>query len=358
MDVSPGGNTIERVTGSPEDIIDRGQAVIDLGQMMLDSATTLENIKNRAVDGGEMTGLAVNELRDRIGDSYEQLREAGELYRPVGPVVRTYGLDLQRLQPLIDTVVSECEALWTALINTPDPGRRPSDYDDDPCVAAAHDEQVRALESAQAEWDAKAAEFDRLYNGDCDSWEYVFDQAVAGIGNAMSGQIKDGWWDKWGSDLFALLSDILAIAGLIIFVAGLIVGGPIIAAIAAGIAVAALAVTAVRFAYGEASGWDLALAIVGVVPFASQVKGLNKVQMFGSMTNPAGRGIVLGTKAADLWGNASPAIRNLHTAAETLDFVISAYDNYTSARDGARDIRENYRNVMNNPDMPFIGENR
>ena len=119
MDRSPKGREIELVEGNPGDIISRGEKIESLGTQMLDSADTLERIKNEAVSDGSQKGKAIEKLKDSIGDSYETLREAGELYEPVGPVITAYGTALEGCKPTINNAVEDCESKWATYDSLP-----------------------------------------------------------------------------------------------------------------------------------------------------------------------------------------------------------------------------------------------
>lgn len=265
MESSPRGRTIRKVAGDPCGIIKRGDAITKLGQQMKDSAEVLRTIKDNSLGDNGQRGKAIDALRDSIGDSHERLQEAGELYSPVGPVITAYGDALFILQPKIEDVVEECRKLWNKYESLPgsvEPrgiGGLTGPEEGSP-EAQAQAKEDADKKAAYDTWEAEAESFDIYY----EDWEGAFDDAVAGIGHEMSGKIKDGWWDNWGSDLFEVLNTILSVAGLIVGIICLFTGGWILLLV---IGIAALVVTGVRYAHNEASGLDLALAIVGVVPF-------------------------------------------------------------------------------------------
>lgn len=293
--MSPKNRLIEHVEGSPFDIIDRGAEITTLGEQMLNSADLLEDIKNRALDSGGQQGKAIEKLRDSIGDSYKVLREAGELYKPVGPVINDYGDALVWLQPLIEDAVEDCQRLWSHYQSLP--GDRNGSTEEGGGIGGIGDtsaedaEQNEAAKQAYQDWENRADDFDLYY----DSWERAFDDAVTGITSEMAGEIEDGWWDNWGSDLFEVLNTVLSIAGLVVGIIAIFAGGWVVALI---IGVAALIVTAVRFAHGEASGWDLALAVVGVIPFGKFATMLGPVDEVADVAGTATRTVSGATEAA------------------------------------------------------------
>lgn len=80
----------------------------------------------------------------------------------------------------------------------------------------------------------------------------------------------------------------------------MIIGGPIIAAIAAVVAIATLILTIYSFARGNSSVLDLVFAVVGVIPFGSLGKLFNGNKMgflddmAGGLTSASGRADIMG----------------------------------------------------------------
>ncbi len=273
MESSPKGRQIEYVEGSPDEIIERGNAITTLGDQMLESACVLEDIKNNALEYGSQQGKAIEKLRDSIGDSFETLRKAGELYQPVGPVITAYGLALDDVQPLIKSAVDDCEDRWSHYASLPGDKDDSHTADDGGFLGLGDTDEEEAADNQakQAAYDAwveRAEDFDRHY----DTWEDAFDTAVEQIGDEMAGSIKDSFWST--------LTDFLEIAALVVGIAALIIGGPIAAAIALAVGAALLITTIMSYANGERGKWDIALAAVGVVPFG-KVSSLAKVSHLG-----------------------------------------------------------------------------
>ena len=259
MDRSPAGREIEDVKGDPGTISDRGHAIGALGQQMIDSAVVLEQIATRATP---QQGKSIEQLIETIGDAYKQLKEAGELYKPVGPVLVTYGDALSELQPKINTHVSNCEDLWVVYNGLPgktDPRGTGGLFqpEEGSAEAEAQAEEDAAKKAAFEAWEGEAEDFDADYN----TWEQAFDDAVTGITDEMSGKIADGW-TQW----LSAIKDVLSWAGFILAIAAIVIGGPIIGALAAIVAGLTLIVVAIQFARGEASWVDLTLAIIDVLP--------------------------------------------------------------------------------------------
>lgn len=292
MDRSPKGREIERVEGTPGDIISRGEAITALGTKMLDCADTLETIKNEAVGGGSQKGKAIEKLKDSIGDSYEKLREAGELYKPVGPVITGYGNALDGAKPIIDNNAEDCETKWAAFqglpgdengSTTPEAGGGVlgmGGYDADSPEAKEKAGENAAKQAAYDDWRESAEAFDGGY----DTWEDAFDTAVNDIGDEMAGSIKDSFWDNISSTI-AVLTEILSWAALIVGVIAIFFGGFLV--LAAILAVAAFALTAIQFMAGEKSGWDLAFAALAIIP-VGKLTNLTKLAQFPKLAKGAG----------------------------------------------------------------------
>lgn len=266
MDPSPKGRRIAAVVGDPQTIIRRGNEIESLGKMMTDSATILQGLAD-GTDG--LKGKAAVKLREGVGDVHGTLAEAGQLYTPTGPVVRRYGMALATDQPAINGHVTTCESLWETFRSLPGSVEprgtggwfQPEAGSDEAQQQAEEDEAKRQAYEA---WEDEARRFDADY----DSWETVFETAANDVGDTLAGKIEDSFWDDLDGFVAGALK-VLQIAGLILAVVGLIIGGPIIAALAAVVAAATLILTIYQFVRDDASGLDLALAIVGVIPFGS-----------------------------------------------------------------------------------------
>ena len=258
---SPAGRAIREVTGDPEGIKSRGREMTRLGNRMEYCANVLDDIKSR---GSENQGQAVEALREAIGDSYATLREAAELYKPLGPIILQYGSDLADVKPVLNGHVAECERLlgtFAALPGSVEPRGvgglfQPEEDSPEAEEQAAED---AAKKRAWEDYQEEGALFDSAY----DTWELAFDTAVTGLSDEMAGSIEDGSWRSF----LNWASGALGWAGLIVGIAALIIGGPILAAIALAVGVLMLAVTIVQAVqYGDKDGWDIALAVVGVLP--------------------------------------------------------------------------------------------
>lgn len=261
---SPKGRSIEYVEGDAAHIVERGNGITTLGQSMIASATTLEQVKSGA-DGQK--GLAVEKLREVVGDTHGLLRQAGQLYEPTGPVLVAYGEALGEVQPRIRTHVDTCAELWSTYWSLPgstEPRGTGGWFEPeaDSPEAEQRAEQDAAKLVAYEAWEAEAGRWDADY----DTWEDAFDTAAKGVGDVLEGKVEDGFWDDVDG-VVAGIQKALSWAGLVVGVLAILFGGPILALIAAVIGVVALALTIYQKLRGDAGWLQLGLAIVGVLPF-------------------------------------------------------------------------------------------
>jgi len=270
MDSSPKGREIKTVEGNPSGIIERGDAIERLGEMMKSCYEELKKISEHDLANGEMDGKAVEKLQDKIGDSYKTLEEASALYTPVGPIIAKYGEELQQWQPLIQSQVDTCEDLWAKFDSmegapTHLPGAGPEEGSPE---AQQEEDAEEAKDQARKDWENAAETWDGYY----DSWEDAYDAAVSGIGNEMSGKIEDGFWEVL-DDIIAVLE----IVAMVLFVAALFIAGPL-AAIAMAVSALVLLARTIQFCAGKCSIVDLGLAVLDVIPFGK----------FGKMADAVG----------------------------------------------------------------------
>lgn len=273
MEPSPRGRTIRPVDGEPGAISKRGKKIEELGDMMLNSSIVLQNIADNALGGESMKGKAINALRDSIGDSHEVLKQAGELYKPVGPVIKAYGDALEDIQPKIQTAVNEAQDRYSQYISLPGDKDDSQTEEEGGLLGIGETDKEEAAENqakAQAYQDfvEKATEFDTHY----DTWEDAFDAAANGIEDKTAGSIEDSAWSDW--------ADVLKVVGTIVAIAALFTGIGALVWLGVAIGVAATAVTAMQMANGEANWGDLALAALTIIP----VGKLGNLSRFGHGT--------------------------------------------------------------------------
>ncbi|MBG6094776.1 hypothetical protein [Nocardioides luteus] len=272
MDQSPKGREIQPLTGDSAVIVARGNKIEELGVQMSEAATVLEQIATGELADGQMQGKAVAELQDKIGSSYETLREASELYTPVGPLIAAYGTSLGELQAKMGPLVDSCTDKWAT-------------YEALPGDREADDEEGQAKETAYNEWHDDAESWDAQY----DTWEDAYDLAVNGIGNEMAGSIKDGFWE-----IFGFLINILEVIAMVFMIAGLFLGG-IVAVIGFALGALVLIGKIVQASAGKCEVTDVLLAVLAVLPFG-------KLGQIGKAWGQLGKGAASGGKTAGAAG--------------------------------------------------------
>ena len=275
MDQSPKGREIQPVTGDSAVIVARGNKIEELGEQMSEAATVLEQIATGELADGQMQGKAVAELQDKIGSSYETLREASELYTPVGPLIAAYGKSLGEIQAKMGPLVESCTDKWTTYEGLP--GDREED-----------DAEGQAKKAAYDEWQDDAESWDAQY----DTWEDAYDLAVNGIGNEMAGSIKDGFWE-----IFGFLINILEAIAMVFMIAGLFLGG-IVAVIGFALGALVLIGKIVQASAGKCEVTDVLLAVLAVLPFG-------KLGQIGKAWTAMGKGAASGGKTAGAAGRGS-----------------------------------------------------
>ncbi|MCT9818882.1 hypothetical protein N3K63_01135 [Microbacterium sp. W1N] len=263
MPPSPRGRAITGLDGDGATIRRRGSRIQSIGRQMVSSADVLEDL----VDDPQQRGKAIDKVREIVGDTYEELRRAGRLYEPTGAVLVTYGHAVGSSQPLIQAAVDACAQAWRDFERAPGHVGGRLIVPTDPDAAEQAQEEDDRKEDLRGDWEAEAREFDRRV----DTWEDAFDTAVAGIGDVLDGAIEDSPWDDLDGFIATAVS-VLQVVGLIVGIAAIIIGGPIVALIGAVVGVLTLALTLYQFIRQDASGTDLALAIVGAIPFGSAGK--------------------------------------------------------------------------------------
>ena len=259
MENSPRGRRIDTLDGDAGTIIRRGDRIASIGRQMVQSADVLEDLA-----GGEdgQRGKAIDKVREIVGDTYVELRRAGNMYAPTGPVLADYGRAVASVQPLLAAAVGNCERAWTTYDAAPGyRGGRPWTAAD-PDAEDELGEQDDRKDDLYDDWRAEAGVFDRHY----DTWEDAFDHAANSVGDVLDGAIKDGFWDNVDGVL-AVVLEVLGWVGLIVAIAGIIIGGPIFALIGAVIGVVTLLLTAYQVLRSDAGMDKLIIALIAVIPF-------------------------------------------------------------------------------------------
>ncbi|MGX1793030.1 hypothetical protein ACWIDW_08820 [Microbacterium sp. NPDC055312] len=270
--LSPKGRQVVALVGESGAIRARGTEITTLGEQMQTSAAFLRRLADQA---SGMKGEAVEKLQEIVGDTHIELGRAAALYQPTGPILVEYADALGEYQPRILVRVRTCEEARAAYDAAPGYLDRPfwaepapwrSD-DEKQSMGEQNDADDREKQRLHDEYQSALKDFDT----DVDSWEEVFDSTADRIEDAFDGKIEDSTWDDIDGGV-AVFVQVLQVAGTVLAVAAIVIGGPVIAAISAVVAIATLAAVAYQFFRDDASGMDLALAIVGVIPFGSAGK--------------------------------------------------------------------------------------
>lgn len=270
--LSPKGRQVVELEGESGAIRARGTEITTLGEQMQTSAAFLGRLADQA---SGMKGEAVEKLQEIVGDTHIELGRAAALYQPTGPILVGYADALDEHQPRVRLRVGTCEQAKAAFDAAPGYLDRPFWAEPAPWRS---DDEKQSMGEENAEDDREKQRLHEEYleslrdfDTEVDSWEAVFDSTSDAIEDAFDGKIEDSFWDDVDGGV-AVVVKVLQVAGTVLAVAAIIIGGPIIAALGAVVAVATLALVAYQFFRDDASGMDLALAIVGVIPFGSAGK--------------------------------------------------------------------------------------
>lgn len=277
---SPKGRPVEIVAGRAGDIEDRGRQIVRIGEIMRTGYETISDVIGSGLES-DMEGKAVESLAEVSREIHSELGLAATLYEQVGPYVRDYGSTLATVQSQMAVTVPAAESAWSTYQNklsdfsaaqsTPLPvaaltvaGPESDSSDAERERQDSIDDARVARDNARQRWQEEAEAFDSQY----DTWESAFDTAVSGIRTQTAKGIQDDWRDDIDGFVAAAMPWLQA-AGVILAVLALVVGGPIVALLAVVVGVLSLIGTAWQFSRGDADGLDLALAIIGVIPFGA-----------------------------------------------------------------------------------------
>lgn len=262
------------IEGDAQGIIDRGREISRLGRQMIGAAGVLSAIADGAT---EEKGRSIERIKDEVGDAHEELALAGERYKPTGTAMTEYGQALNGVQAKLRPLVIEIEeakrqldAKISAASDAQDTAEDSADYDPaDSTAQGTHQaDQWQAREAgiaagnAQTYFDGLLDDFDTQWR----AWDDAYETALNAIEDATEGNVSDSWTDNI-ADIVQIVVDVITVIGVIVTIAALVIGGPILAIIAAAIAVVILLGTLVLYDAGRATKGDLAWAIVGVLPF-------------------------------------------------------------------------------------------
>lgn len=262
------------IEGDAQGIIDRGREISRLGRQMIGAAGVLSAIADGAT---EEKGRSIERIKEEVGDAHEELALAGERYKPTGTAMTAYGQALSGVQAKLRPLVVEIEeakrqldAKISAASDAQDTAEDSADYDPaDSTAQGTHQaDQWQAREAgiaagnAQTYFDGLLDDFDTQWR----AWDDAYETALNAIEDATEGNVSDSWTDNI-ADIVQIVVDVITVIGIIVTIAALVIGGPILAIIAAAIAVVILLGTLVLYDAGRATKGDLAWAIVGVLPF-------------------------------------------------------------------------------------------
>lgn len=252
--------------GDGDAIYEQGSQVYRLGVKMELASDTLKQLASG--DDGQQ-GKAVDELRKKVGDADDKLSLAAELYKPLGSALKIYGDAVRTsIKTDIDTRHDDAQEKWNEYIALPGDkdGRgyflgigKPEEGS---AEEAEHEAEDRAKAQAWEDWNTAADAYDTSF----DTWETAWNTAVSTIEDAFTDDLKDSRWENFKQG-FNTFMEIMGWVGLVVGVLALVIGGPIIAAIAAAVAVVVLAGTLLQWAYGDKSGSDVAWAAIDLIPF-------------------------------------------------------------------------------------------
>lgn len=265
LPLSPAGREITTLYGDPGAIRRRGSEIISMGSRMIAGADFLQSL---AEESDRQKGEAVEKLREIVGDTHHELRRAGNMYKPTGPILKTYADALSSCQPRVRQAVEECQIRWQSYQSAPGypSGERPwwAKEEDGSPEAESAAQQDAAKQRMYDSYAAQAQAFDR----EMDTWETAFDTAVSSIGTILDGSIRDSFWDNVDGFVASAL-EVLKWAGIILAIAAIIIGGPIVALLASIVGLLTLALTIYQYSRGDTGRTELVLAILGAIPFGS-----------------------------------------------------------------------------------------
>ncbi|WP_413316911.1 hypothetical protein AA0Z99_09840 [Agrococcus sp. 1P02AA] len=248
------------------DIVSLGWDIWYLGTYM----NTAADIMQALADGSDgQQGKSVDELRNKVGDAHVQLHLASEMYKPIGTALKEYGAEVRdTISTQINTRYQTALDAWELYRDLPGDENGTTYFlgigkpEEGSPEAEAQEAEDLAKAQAWDDWIEAANSYDAAY----DTWEEAWNSAVDKCDDGFSDDLKDSTWEKVKQFIGAAL-EVLKWAGLIVGILALIIGGPILAAIAAAIAVLALIGTAILAFAGDRSWGDVAWAVVDVIPF-------------------------------------------------------------------------------------------
>lgn len=304
--------------GTHTDIHTRGQQLVTLGLQMGRTARSLELIS----EGDSQISDAVDTLRESAGEVYVDLDKAGTRYELTGRVLRDYALALEtaqtRLTPLVEQIEEKFAEALTAHNEERDAQSKSDDLDttwfweeeatDKQLTAAATalSEAGAARKAADDELDALWETYDLYFT----PWSDAYDAAVEGIGDAIDAADNS---DNWGLDALDIFIEVIGWVAVALVVAALFVCAPLAAAFliaAAIITVVSLIGHIILYFNDRATLTDIALDIVGIIPFVKPVAAAFKAASNGARLGSGLYGIFRSPGAIQAIGTARSKIEH------------------------------------------------
>ena len=279
---TPGGNEIEPSSLTPSAVITTANDMIAVASRMQAAAVTLRELAH-SEDGQQ--GQAVERLRDSVGETYDILGDAGDLYYGTADAIRTYGNAIGTtggIAEALSSAYATAEARWQEY-SSPSGDLFGDQSASDPDDANAQDEasdNAAKYDAFQA-WMSAADHWDQQF----EDWETAWNDAVAAIEDAHDHGPKDGW-NEWVGEFLEIAYIVLTVAAIvcaiIFFVCTFVISAPTLLAIAtiggAIIGVVTAAVSITRYMRGETDLVtmlvDVVCAVPGVGPVANLVSDL------------------------------------------------------------------------------------
>lgn len=289
IDWSPLEIGSDPIPGDPDLVRAGGEQYLSVADAIKGAASTLRSME---LDEDESEATAA--LITNAGDVADDIERAEARYRETGLALTAYA---PRLASAQDESLSALEIARQAQQDAAaaETSRWQlmtlSNSDDDPAAAAEHREQTQ---QAEAQGDAAAdqlARARRLLQSAIDDRDSAASDAANRIQSIVEGDdLNDSWWDNWGADLLAAITDIAGwistIAGVLalcvswIPVVGQVLAGALL--IVAGVAAVVNAIGNVVLASTGDRSWGEALisiagAALSVVGLGAVARSLGKV---------------------------------------------------------------------------------
>lgn len=332
---TPAGRTIIKLAGNPDGLADSATTLKDMGETVTQVCRTLTRI-----DKGEGSRSdRVDMLKEHAGKCAKEMGKVQEIYSKTGIAIAEYQIHLdddvsktktihQTAVDLLPKVNAAEENLRTAqtqqssLQNTePDPNA------DQQKVAKEHQDAADAVTDASGALTRLREQLDELKTQFDDAARDLDDAAKVAkskIREAIDNSpAKDSFWDNISS-ILKVLKTILEIAAIVVAIVGIFCTGGLILMIGAAIAGATLLVDAMLMKSGRASWGDIAMDIVGVVPFGKVLKGAKAGYKAANGASRAGK----------IWGGAKGGLKT------TVKSLNEGLNPVSAARAGERNLAE------------------